>query len=83
MVSPYSLLLFGGVIEVHHRNSLIGVGTGGWIRFHAEARVGVLVKGLRAALNRLLSDKIAQPALELRDEPVVEAILRLLMDNLM
>ena len=47
----------------------------------AEARVGVLIKGLRAALSSLLADKVASPAVDIAGHPVVEAILHLLMHN--
>lgn len=48
----------------------------------AEARVGVLLKGLRAALSALLADKIAAPRLDISGHPVVEAILRLLTQSM-
>ena len=81
MVSAYALLLLGGPLAVHHREGVITVGTNGWVRFHAEARIGVLVKGLRAALSKLLAHKIAAPGWDVAGHPVIGAITRLLQGN--
>jgi ATP-dependent RNA helicase DHX57 len=81
VVSPYAMILFGGPLTVHHREARISVGERGWVRFRAEPRIGVLAKGLRAALSRLLADKIADPSLDLTSHPVIEAMLRLLTRN--
>ena len=81
MVTPYALLLFGGSLAVDHRGGTITVGQRGWVRFHAEARIGVLVKGLRAALNELLEEKISLPSLDIGGHAAVDAIVRLLIGN--
>jgi ATP-dependent RNA helicase DHX57 len=81
VVTPYSMILFGGALTVHHREAKVSVGGRGWVKFRAEPRIGVLAKGLRAALSRLLADKIADPSLDVSAHPVIEAMLRLLVSN--
>ena len=48
---------------------------------HADARVGVLVKGLRAAVSKLLAAKIKAPHLDVGGHPVMGAITRLIITN--
>lgn len=81
VVTPYALLLFGGPLTVHHRDGKVTVGGSGWVSLHAEARVGVLAKALRAALSRLLAEKIQAPHSDISGSAVIEAILRLLINN--
>jgi ATP-dependent RNA helicase DHX57 len=77
-VTPYQLLLFGGKIAVQHAAGTLSVDN--WARFKAPARVGVLLKEIRARLERVLTDKIERPEqdLQLTGGPLVEAILQLL-----
>jgi ATP-dependent RNA helicase DHX57 len=49
MVPVYSLLLFGGQLEVVHDKGLITVD--GWAQFKAPGRIGVLVRELRAQVR--------------------------------
>ena len=51
MVPPYALLLFGGTLVVRHAERKLVVD--GWIKFEADAKVGVLVKRARFHLERL------------------------------
>jgi hypothetical protein len=51
MVPVYSLLLFGGALEVHHEKGLLTVD--GWAQFKAPGRIGVLVRELRAQVGGL------------------------------
>ena len=48
------------------------------ITFEAPGRVAVLVRELRVNLDKLLSDKIAQPSLEIASHPVLAAIVNLI-----
>jgi len=80
-VSPYALVLFGGPVSVAHSNARVSVGEAGWISFHAEPRIGVLAKGLRSALSRLLAAKIRDPSTDMGGDGVVAAIQRLLRGN--
>jgi ATP-dependent RNA helicase DHX57 len=77
-VTPYQLLLFGGKIAVQHAAGTLSVDK--WAQFKAPARVGVLLKEIRARLERVLSDKIERPEQDLQRTggPLVEAILQLL-----
>ena len=45
MVPAYSLLLFGGVIEVLHQEKQVVVDK--WVKFEAPAKVAVLFRELR------------------------------------
>ena len=61
---------------VHHDKSTVTID--GEITFEAPGRVAVLVRELRTALDKLLTDKIASPALEIASHPVLGAIVNLL-----
>ena len=76
MVGAYSLLLFGGDLKVQHEKSLVTVDD--WATFQAPARIGVLVKELRARVDQLLLDRINHPTAALASTPVVRALLELL-----
>ena len=80
-VTPYAMLLFGGPLTVDHVAGAVTVGGRRWIRFHAEARLGALLQGLRGALNRLLAEKVEAPALDLRSHSLVDVLIRLLVGN--
>lgn len=75
-VAPWALLLFGGRVRVDHTASRVTVDD--WIGLDAPARVGVLAKELRRAVDRLLDCKAADPDLAVSDDPVVDAITTLL-----
>ncbi|KAK3252316.1 hypothetical protein CYMTET_38381 [Cymbomonas tetramitiformis] len=76
MVPPYALLLFGGDIEVLHADGQVTVDR--WVRFQAPARIAVLVRELRAEVDKLLVEKIRVPQLDLSAAPTLEAMLKLL-----
>ena len=76
MVGSYSLLLFGGDIAVHHEQGLVRVDD--WATFAAPAKIGVLVKALRAKVDELLLARIDHPSATLASTPVVRALLSLL-----
>ncbi len=50
----------------------------GWATFRAPARVGVLVKALKAQLSAVLADKIQHPALDMSSSKAAAVIMRLL-----
>jgi ATP-dependent RNA helicase DHX57 len=81
VTTPYAMVLFGGPLIVHHREGRVSVGERRWVTFRAEPRVGVLAKGLRQALARLLAAKISDPQIDISSHPVIEAIARLLIYN--
>jgi ATP-dependent RNA helicase DHX57 len=51
------------------------------VQFRAPARVGVLVKGLRAEVDALLAAKVRTPSLDVGGSEVAEAMARLLRGN--
>ena len=81
MVGAYALLLFGGDVEVDHERGRVHM-DGGWAQFSAPARIGVLVREMRVAVDRLLERHIDAPVAEgednLSSSPVVRAVLELL-----
>ena len=80
-MSPYALVLFGGNLVVRHRKARLCVGAEGWVEFRAEPKVGVLAKALRSGLTQLLSNKVANPAMDLSKSPIIAACLKLLNGN--
>lgn len=79
VVPPYSLLMFGGNIEVQHERGTLTVD--GWITFRAQARIGVLVRELRRILDRLLDQKIAYPDLDIANTDVLLSIKKLIIGS--
>ena len=84
MVGVYALLLFGGDITVDHERSTVSM-DGGWATFNAPARIGVLVREMRGAVDRLLDQHIDKPIEHdeenensLSNSKVVKAVLELL-----
>jgi ATP-dependent RNA helicase DHX57 len=77
-VTPYQLLLFGGKIDVQHSAGTLKMD--GWATFEANARIGVLLKEIRVALDGLLREKIENPDVEenAKSETIVTTILQLL-----
>jgi len=76
MVSPYSLLLFGGEIEVNHRQECISVDH--WIQFRAPARIAVLIREIRKAVDILLQKKIDNATFEISSNPLIQLLIHLL-----
>lgn len=75
-VSPLALLLFGGEVDVHHDKGTVTID--GKITFESPGRVAVPVRELRANLDKLLREKIAEPSLDIASHPIVEAIVNLI-----
>uniref|UniRef100_A0AAR2L9X9 RNA helicase n=1 Tax=Pygocentrus nattereri TaxID=42514 RepID=A0AAR2L9X9_PYGNA len=67
LISPFPFLLFGGDIDVQHRERLISVD--GWIHFQAPVRIGVIFKHLRILIDSLLERKLANPRINVEDGP--------------
>ncbi|XP_051766444.1 ATP-dependent RNA helicase DHX29 [Ctenopharyngodon idella] len=76
LISPLSMLLFGGDIDVHHRERLISLD--GWINFQAPVRIGVIFKHLRKLMDSLLERKLANPRMNLEDEKTIQIITELI-----
>ncbi|KAG7271540.1 hypothetical protein CRUP_004003 [Coryphaenoides rupestris] len=74
------MLLFGGDIDVQHRERLITLD--GWILFQAPVRIGVIFKHLRKLMDSLLEKKLANPKMNLEEEKTIQLILELIkMEN--
>ena len=58
-VSPFSLLLFGGALEVYHRHGVCSVD--GWLKFRIAAKTASLIKHLRSQMEKILFEKIISP----------------------
>ncbi|XP_026130338.1 ATP-dependent RNA helicase DHX29-like isoform X2 [Carassius auratus] len=76
LISPLSMLLFGGDIDVQHRERLISLD--GWICFQAPVRIGVIFKHLRKLIDSLLERKLAKPKMNLEDEKTIQIITELI-----
>uniref|UniRef100_A0A8B9K021 RNA helicase n=1 Tax=Astyanax mexicanus TaxID=7994 RepID=A0A8B9K021_ASTMX len=76
LISPFPILLFGGEIDVQHRDRLTTVD--GWIHFQAPVRIGVIFKHLRKLINSLLDKKLANPKMNLEDEKTIQIIIELI-----
>uniref|UniRef100_A0A8C9U5U1 RNA helicase n=1 Tax=Scleropages formosus TaxID=113540 RepID=A0A8C9U5U1_SCLFO len=63
LISPFPMLLFGGDIDVLHRERLISLD--GWIHFQAPVRIGVIFKHLRKLIDSLLEKKLENPKMNL------------------
>jgi len=79
MVSPMALLLFGGKITVHADESLIAVD--GWIKFRTSGQIAVYIRMLRERIDEVLLEKIANPSLDLTNNPVINVLNRLIMSD--
>ncbi|XP_069133013.1 ATP-dependent RNA helicase dhx29-like isoform X2 [Argopecten irradians] len=76
LVSPFSLLLFGGDIHVQHTEQLVTVDER--ISFSTYAKTGVMFRELRNLLDKLLEKKLAQPSLDLLGDKLITLICELL-----
>ncbi|XP_076014539.1 ATP-dependent RNA helicase dhx29 [Genypterus blacodes] len=76
LISPFPMLLFGGDIDIQHRERLITLD--GWIHFQAPVRIGVIFKHLRKLMDSLLEKKLENPRMNLEDEKTIQLILELI-----
>lgn len=74
--SCYSLLLFGGDLEVKASKGVIVVD--GWAEFSANPRIGSLLGGLRNKFDDLLTEKIRTPSLEISNANEMQLIVKLI-----
>ncbi|KAK5689355.1 putative ATP-dependent RNA helicase ucp12 [Elasticomyces elasticus] len=71
----YSLLMFGGTIEIDPQGR--GLLVDGWLRLRGWARVGVLVSRLRMILDDLLARKVDEPGLDMSETDIVKLVTRM------
>ncbi|KAL4617559.1 ATP-dependent RNA helicase DHX29 [Arapaima gigas] len=76
LITPFPMLLFGGDIDVLHRERLISLD--GWIHFQAPVRIGVIFKQLRKLIDSLLEKKLENPKMNLEDEKTIQVIKELI-----
>lgn len=76
LIPPFPLLLFGGDIDIQHRERLITLD--GWIHFQAPVRIGVIFKQLRKLIDSLLEKKLENPRMNLEAEKTIHMILELI-----
>uniref|UniRef100_A0A3B5K9A1 RNA helicase n=1 Tax=Takifugu rubripes TaxID=31033 RepID=A0A3B5K9A1_TAKRU len=75
LIPPFPMLLFGGDIDVQHRERLITLD--GWIHFQAPVRIGVIFKHLRKLMDSLLEKKLENPKMNLEGDRTIQMILEL------
>ncbi|XP_027490850.1 ATP-dependent RNA helicase DHX29 isoform X4 [Corapipo altera] len=76
LISPFPILLFGGDIEVQHRERLLTVD--GWIHFQAPVKIAVIFKQLRVLIESVLKKKLENPKMSLEDDKVLRIIKELI-----
>uniref|UniRef100_A0A3Q2YFR0 RNA helicase n=1 Tax=Hippocampus comes TaxID=109280 RepID=A0A3Q2YFR0_HIPCM len=73
LISPFPMLLFGGDIDIQHRERLISLD--GWMHFQAPVRIGVIFKHLRKLLDSLLEKKLENPRVNLEGKNQTPVIM--------
>uniref|UniRef100_A0A8C5LKH5 ATP-dependent RNA helicase DHX29 n=1 Tax=Jaculus jaculus TaxID=51337 RepID=A0A8C5LKH5_JACJA len=76
LVSPFPVLLFGGDIEVQHREGLLSVD--GWIYFQAPVKIAVIFKQLRVLIDSVLRRKLENPKMSLENDKILQIITELI-----
>lgn len=80
VVSPYTILLFGGPINVQHQTGTVTID--GWLEVTAPAQTAVLFKELRLTLHDILKELIRNPqASKVTDNEVLRSIIQLLLEE--
>lgn len=74
--SAYSLLLFGGLLEVNASKGTIAVD--GWVELAANARIGTLVGGLRSRIDKMLTEKAKDPSFDIAGSKEMQLIVKLI-----
>ncbi|XP_014437229.1 ATP-dependent RNA helicase DHX29 isoform X2 [Pelodiscus sinensis] len=76
LISPFPVLLFGGDIEVQHRERLLSVD--GWIHFQAPVKIAVIFKQLRVLIETVLKKKLENPKMSLEEDKILHIIKELI-----
>ncbi|XVE67464.1 hypothetical protein DITRI_Ditri08aG0163400 [Diplodiscus trichospermus] len=80
IISPFTLLLFGGLINIQHQSGLVVID--GWLKLTAPAQTAVLCKELRSALHSMLKKLIRKPEnAAIVDNEVVRSMIHLLLEE--
>uniref|UniRef100_A0A3P8WRP0 ATP-dependent RNA helicase DHX29 n=1 Tax=Cynoglossus semilaevis TaxID=244447 RepID=A0A3P8WRP0_CYNSE len=72
LISPFPMLLFGGDIDIQHRERLITLD--GWMHFQAPVRIGVIFKHLRKLMDTLLQKKLENPRMDLEGKSNIKDV---------
>lgn len=76
LITPFPVLLFGGDIEVQHRERLLSVD--GWIYFQAPVKIAVIFKQLRVLIDSVLRKKLENPKMSLENDKILQIITELI-----
>ncbi|XP_078435192.1 RNA helicase family protein isoform X2 [Wolffia australiana] len=80
IISPYSVLLFGGALSIQHQIGVVIID--GWLKLKASAQTAVLFKELRSTLHAVLRELIKKPEVgKVSDNEVVRTIVHLLLEE--
>ncbi|KAK9162124.1 hypothetical protein Syun_003026 [Stephania yunnanensis] len=80
IISPYSILLFGGTIDVQHQSGQVIID--GWLKLTAPAQTAVLFKELRLRLHHILGELIKKPEMAMvAEDEVIRSIIHLLLEE--
>ncbi|KAF6147856.1 hypothetical protein GIB67_014436 [Kingdonia uniflora] len=80
VISPYSILLFGGSINIQHQTELVVID--GWLKLAAPAQTAVLFKELRLTLHSVLKELIRKPEMAtMANNEVIRSIVHLLLEE--
>ncbi|XP_069348735.1 ATP-dependent RNA helicase DHX29 isoform X2 [Eulemur rufifrons] len=76
LITPFPVLLFGGDIEVQHRERLLSID--GWIYFQAPVKIAVIFKQLRVLIDSVLRKKLENPKMSLENDKILQIITELI-----
>ncbi|XP_053770801.1 ATP-dependent RNA helicase DHX29 [Desmodus rotundus] len=76
LISPFPVLLFGGDIEVQHRERLLSVD--GRVCFQAPVKIAVIFKQLRVLIDSVLRKKLENPKMSLENDKILRIITELI-----
>ena len=74
--SAYSLLLFGGELQIKSSKGTILVDD--WVELSANARIGSLMGGLRRRVDTLMAEKVRNPFYEIAGAKEMQLIVKLI-----
>ncbi len=75
LIKPFSLLLFGESIRVHHAERKVVVDD--WIELNISAQVSVMFRELKSALSHVIKDRMNENTNENNTAMIIESICRL------
>ncbi|XP_023740129.1 DExH-box ATP-dependent RNA helicase DExH7, chloroplastic isoform X2 [Lactuca sativa] len=80
ITSPYSILLFGGSMNIQHQTGVVTID--GWLKMAAPAQTAVLFKELRLTLHAILKELIRNPQTgNIAENSVIQSIVHLLLEE--